>query len=182
MGSLIGETETRTLDVVNVGVKYPGAKSGREELDAPAGLAILSFKAIERIKYGNSGYSFSLVGDNSVFVDDRSVDSKFKSVFDYIETNVDGDKKQDYKQRIEQLREEALRVARATASTNSKLIVEWHCKHAGNEFDRKGGALSLGVEIEFMRGLTTRNLDSLIAAIIQGIQNKVEPKDLNLQS
>lgn len=99
MGSLIGETETRTFDVVNVSVKYPGSKSDREEIDAPAGLAIVSYKAIERYNYGRAGYDFSLVGDNSIFIDDRIVDSKFRGVFDYIENNVDQDKKQEYKKR-----------------------------------------------------------------------------------
>ena len=172
---LIGETHTEVIDVVRQKVKYPHSANGVWEYDAPRGLAILSYKAVERANYGRNGYTWLLVGDKSVFVNDVFVDSNFRRVFDYIDSSVEDSKKGEYKKRVEELKEEAQRLSRVTASTNSKLACTWSVRHDGN-VDRKGGSLELAVEIKFIAGLGTYNIDSTISTIITAIRSGFEPQ------
>jgi hypothetical protein len=178
---ILGESEKRVYDpVVDHSVSYPHLDSGTETIDAPRGLGIVSYRAIEQVNYGRNGYSFSLIGDNSLFVNDVIVSSKFREVFDVIDSSVEDSKKDEYKRRVEQLKEEARRLSQVTATTNSKLICNWKVKHGGSELDRKGGHLRLAVEVEFIRALGTYNIDNVISNIIAAIRGGIAPAGLSL--
>lgn len=177
---ILGESEKRVFPVVNQRVKYPGLSRGTQTIDAPRGLSIVSYRAIEHNKFGRSGYDFSLVGDNSVFVNDVAVNSRFKEILDLIDSQADDSKKSEYKQRVEKLKEEASRLSQVTVATNSKLVCNWHCNHDGSFIDQRGGALHLDVEIEFVRSLGTYNIDSVIANLIAAIRGGAGPAELAL--
>jgi len=174
--SLVGETQEIDIDVVTIDVPYPGGESGTNTYDAPAGLAILEYHKVERTNKGRSGCDFSVTGDGSVFVNDQTVESKFKQVFDYIEQNG----KNEYRNRIDQLKEEAKRISQLTASTHSRITTNWHCRHNGNDLDRKGGALDLGLHIKLIRGVYSTNLNQIINKIIEAISNSKRPEEIQL--
>jgi hypothetical protein len=173
--SVIGETHEETFDVCDVNVAYPDGQGGTNTYDAPKGTAILSYRAIERGRSGNSGYNFSLQGDNSAYVSLVEIEGKFRSVFDFIENN----KKDEYKNKVDQILNEAKRVAQMTASTHSRLTTNWHCHHNGNDFDRRGGNLNLSVAVKLIKTLDNRNIDDLIKVIIDAISKGARPEDIN---
>jgi hypothetical protein len=175
--SLVGEIQEIDIDVVNITVKYPHGESGDSSYEAPAGLSILGFGAIEYGKYGNSGYSFSVTGDGSVYVNDQIVDSKFTGVFDYLERNG----KNEYRNRVEELKAEAKRVSQITASTNSRIVTHWQCSHDGNDFNRRGGGLHLGLHLKLIKGVYSVNIDQIINKIIEAISNSRRPEEIQLE-
>lgn len=171
---VIGEVyETDPIDICNVTVAYPDGKGDTFSFDAPKGTAILSYHAVERGKGGQSGYEFSVIGDNSVFVSADDVKSKFKVVFDILAS--DPEKEKEYKLKIESLQEEALRASQMRASTHSKLLCKWWCNHDGNDFDKRGGNLNLAFIAKLIRSLDTSNIDALIATIIDAIKAGQSP-------
>ena len=177
--SVIGEVyDTPEIDVANVNVSYPDSKSGTFTWDAPKGTAILAHRAVERSRGGRVSYSFSVVGDNSVFVSSQDVRSRFQAIFDYLQK--DASKEKDYKERTELLLNEAIRIATMTASTNAKIICNWECQHDGWEFDKKGGNLSLAIVATLIRSLDKTNIDSLVVAIINAISKGTPPAEINL--
>lgn len=174
--SFIGEIHEETIDICNVTVAYPDGKGDTNTYDAPDGTAIVSYRAIERGKGGQSGYSFSLTGDKSVLVSEDVVIQKFQTIFDFLKNQ----NKEEYQTRVEELLNEASRVAKMTASTHSKLITKWYCHHDGNDFNRVGGNLNLAVVVKLIKSLTTRNIDSLISEIINAISRGDKPEDIKL--
>jgi hypothetical protein len=171
--SFIGEVrDTPEMDVANVNVSYPDSKSGSFTFDAPKGTAILS-------------YSLSaVVGDNSVFVSAQDVRSSFQAIYDHLQKNSSKEnnkqKEKEYKERIELLLKEAIRIATMTASTNAKVTCNWECKHDGSEFDRKGGNLSLALVVTLIQSLDKTNIDQLVLAIISAIEKGTPPAQINL--
>lgn len=174
--SLVGEIQSVYIDVVNISVSYPGGESGSNSWEAPAGLTILEYTAAEHGKSKNSGYTFSVIGDGSVFVNDQTVESKFRKVFDYIEQNG----KTDYKNRVEQLQDEAKRISQLTASTHSRITTNWYCRHEGDDFNKKGGGLHLGLNIKLIRGVYSTNLDQIIQKIIEAISKSEQLDNIKL--
>lgn len=175
--SLVGEIQEIDIDVVNITVTYPHGESGDSSYEAPAGLSILSFGAVEHGKYGNSGYFFTVTGDASVYVNDQTVDSKFSGVFDYLERN----NKKEYRNRVEELKAEAKRVSQITASSNSRIVTHWKCAHDGNDFNRRGGGLHLGLHLSLIKGVYSLNLDQIINKIIEAISNSRRPEEIHLE-
>lgn len=173
---LLGQTESVLIDIVTVSVSYPNSKSGTETWGPPSGLTIVSYQAVEKSKYGRCHYSFSVIPDNSLFLDDQSVIARFQRVEEYVRNR----NKDEYKDRIEQLKSDALRISRLTASTHSRLITNWSCKHDGNEIDRKGGGLSLAANVTLMRGLMATNIDAMVDFIIDAIKAGVRPQDIKV--
>ena len=110
-------------------------------------------------------------------IDDQSIISKFHRVYDYLRRN---NKENEYKERVDDLQQEALRIMRLTASTHSKLITNWSCKHDGNEFARKGGGLGLSVNITLMRAIVAPNVDVLIDFILDAVKAGVRPQEIKL--
>jgi hypothetical protein len=184
--SFIGEVrDTPEMDVANVNVSYPDSKSGSFTFDAPKGTAILAHRAVERSRGGRVSYSFSaVVGDNSVFVSAQDVRSSFQAIYDHLQKNSSKEnnkqKEKEYKERIELLLKEAIRIATMTASTNAKVTCNWECKHDGSEFDRKGGNLSLALVVTLIQSLDKTNIDQLVLAIISAIEKGTPPAQINL--
>lgn len=175
---LVGQTLTPPpFEVCNRRVAYPDGQSGSNTYDAPTGTSILTFHGITNCQSRRSGYDFSTIADGSVFVSDENIDQRFKEVYDYISQNG----KENYKERIDQLRNEAKHVSRITASTHSKLTVNWNCRHQGNDLNREGGCLHLFVSWTLVKGVYTTNIDEIIKKIIDSIRNNVPPNELFLK-
>ena len=175
--TVIGETVRRTYDIVTIKVPYPSVKSGVETIQPPNGFAIVSYRKIERSKYGRSGYSFSLKGDASFGVDSRQISQAFREISEYAKEK---GKEEKYKERLDYLKEYAEDLYSHSISSHSTLTCKWHCKHDGWELNRKGGALDLAVEIELMRSFTQVDLESLLEAFKASIRNDAPPEELKL--
>lgn len=174
--SIIGETEKRYIDFINVKTPYPDIQSGTQVYTAPDGLTILAYTEVIHGANGRYGYGWSTIGDNSIFLSESTVIEKFKVIFDWIEKN----NKTEYRNRLEALLEDAKYQAQKTVSTHSKLILNWRCAHNGSEFNRVGGSLHIGANIEFIRSLSTRNIDVIISKLLESIKNGVPPEKLTL--
>lgn len=174
---LIGETESRVYDVVNVNVAYPDGKGGTEHIQIPNGYAILAHQAIEYNKVGQSGYSFSLDGDATFGVSKQSVNEVFRELLDFAAQSGKEDK---YKMRIEYLKKHALEVYGRSVNSHSRLNVTWYCNHDGNEFNKKGGSLHLAVKIEMVRAFAPVDLAALLEAFKEAIANDKPPDDMKL--
>lgn len=174
--SVLGEKEDVAIDIVSLNVSYPDSRSDTTHWDAPKGTAIAGYRAVERSRSSRSGYSFSVTGDNSVSLSSTDVRGKFNAVFDFIAQNG----KDEYKLRVEELLNEAIRVATMTAATHSRLTCNWHVSHEGSEFDRRGGNLSLGAVVTLIRALDTRNIDAILQSVIEAISKGTPPQELTL--
>lgn len=163
----LGQEQDRYADIVDDSVSYPDSKSGHEHYEAEKGEFITSYQIIMHSQYGRSGYSTSKTAANSDYISEQKINETFDELQRYAREQGKDDR---YKEELERSRKYFLETYSRVRSSQSRVDVNWSIKHDGNEIDRRGGGMHIGIAYKVVRflgpdelGEAKNQLRSLIA-------------------
>ena len=168
--------ETKKLPAMPVAHKHWGGNSSSQDefaYEPPPGWIILSFRTLERSRYGDSWYTPQLTSRDSSW----AAETKFNEALDDLEKYAGEYKNDKAKLEIQDVRTNSSQWSSVFRSTNNILRIKWggrsrQKKVAGVVVDTDTASLNLDVEITIARSLSKSELELMIQILEQKIKDQ----------